>query len=207
MNKGKYFLVITPLLTLSLACNLITLPSVMGEEGVPPATPLPVEAPPDEEPAPVSDAPAPADADVAIPAADSPAIMDCSLFDLAQFNTIVGAEFILIIQDQLGSCNYDAGGNYRLLIGGGQPTTSEDAQAIFETTFGIVPGAAWQVYEEGFQLGLAASSITVTGQGVSASGHATMIVAAGMPSSDLDALQGTLIKLVVEATDQLNRQW
>ena len=207
MNTGKNFLVITLLLTLSLACSLVTLPSVTGEEDIPPATPLPVGPPTDEEPAPVSDATAPSDADVAIPAADSPAIMDCSLFDLAQFNTIVGADFTLVTQDQLGSCNYDAGGNYRLLIGGGQPTTSADAQAMFEATFGIVPGASWQAYDEGFQLGLAASSISVTGQGVSASGHATMIVAAGMPSSDLDALQGTLTKLVVEATDQLNQQW
>lgn len=207
MNTVKNPLVITLLLTLSLACNLITLPSATGEEDIPPATPAPIEAPADEEPAPVSDAPAPADADAAIPAGDSPTIMDCSLFDLAQFNTIGGAEFTLVTQDQMGSCNYEAGGNYRLLIGGGQPTTSADAQAMFEATFGIVPGAAWQTYDEGFQLGLAASSISVTGQGVSASGHAIMIVAAGMPSSDLDTLQETLTNLVVEATHQLNRQW
>ena len=207
MNTVKIPLVITLLLTLSLACNLNNLPSATGEEDIPPATPAPIEAPAEEEPAPVSDAPAPMDADAAIPAADSPITMDCSLFDLTSFNTIVDAEFTLVTQDQMGSCNYNAGGNYRLLIGGGQPTMSEDAQAMFETTFGIVPGATWQVYDEGFQLGLAASSISVTGQGVSASGHAIMIVGAGMPSSDLDALQETLSKLVVEATHQLNRQW
>lgn len=189
-----------------MACSLFSLPSVMGED-VPPPDSQPVEAPVDEEPAPAQDTPTQPDSSSPIPAADSVATIDCNLFDLAQFNAIVGADFTLVTQDQLGSCNYDANSIYRLLIGGGQPATSESSQSIFEMSFGKVPGAEWQAYAEGFQLGTAASSISVTGQGVSANGHAMIIVAIGDPSSDLAALQETLTILVKEAARQLNGQW
>ncbi len=203
MNTRKIFLSITFLLALSLACSFFSLPFTTEEDVPPPVEPTAVE----EMPAPEQPVPAPPDGAAAIPAASAPAAMDCSLFDVTQFNAIVGTEFTLVTQDQLGSCNYDANGIYRLLIGGGQPVTSEKAQGMFEMTLGSLPGAEWKSYDDGFQLGTAASSVSVTGQGISASGNAILIVAAGDPSSDLDALQETLTTLVQEAARQLNGQW
>ena len=204
MKKEKIHFLMLMLLSFSLACSLVSTPATTRDE----APAAPVEMPVDEPPAVEAEAAPPAsETDSIIPAAGAPVTANCDLFDIAQFNAIAGKDFALVSQDQLGSCHYEADGVYRIMIGGGQISDSASAQAAFESTMGSVPGATWKSYADGFQLGMASSSVSVTGQGVSASGHAMAIVAAGMPSGDLSALDEILTRLAEEAARQLNGQW
>ena len=208
----------------SLACNL---PIFTSEPASPPAAeaPLPaLEATPRIDPdrssdtqddaaitveEPAEEAPAPADGSETsgpIPAADNPAIPDCNAFDLNAFNTIIEGAFSFVIQDQLNNCHFESDNGFRLMIGGGKPSSSEEIHALFEGSFGALPDSTWEAIDDYF-LGLAYSSASVTAQGVSASGHSMVIVAASQPGSDPEALKMIFEKLAREAAQQLNMQF
>jgi len=51
------------------------------------------------------------------------------------------------------------------------------------------------------------SSASVSAQGVSASGHSIVVVAAAQPGSDPDVLKQIFTELARESARQLNHQW
>ena len=196
MNTRKNLLLITTLLVLSLACSIFSSPDTGENESIETPIHLPAESPEDEVP----------DAEPFIPAANASATIDCSLFDVEKFNAIAGEEFTLM-DEQEDMCNFKSANGKFITIGGGGPADAEKAKAIFEMSLGTAPDAEWKVYEEGFQLGIAAGGMSVTGQGVSSSGNAILIIGVGSPTDDLDLLQDMLLKLVEEAARQLDKQW
>jgi len=198
----------------SLACNL---PIFTSEPAAPPAAeaPLPtLEATPRiesdrpsdalEGESPADEAPAPADGP--IPPADNPAIPDCNTFDLNAFNTIIDGDFSFVMQDQLNNCHFESDNGFRLMIGGGKPSSSEEIHDLFDSSFGALPDSTWEAIDD-YYLGLAYSSASVTAQGVSASGHSMVIVAASQPGSDPEALKLIFENLAREAAQQLNTQF
>ncbi|MBT7191261.1 MAG: hypothetical protein HN916_13835 [Anaerolineae bacterium] len=197
MRKNKIIYVIVLLLILSLACSLGSTPSVEA-----PPTEMPgVEssAAESEATSPESD---PSGANPDISAAGAPAMPDCNLLDVAALNAISSEDFAFKTQDQLGNCYYQSQ-NYMLTIGGGQTTDAASANENFIKVFGKLPGATWESYPEGFQLGTASASTGITAQGVSASGHALVIMVVGHPDGPKEAV----IQLAVESARQLNAQW
>ncbi len=224
-------MIISLMIFASLACNLPIFsggqdaPS-QAEEIPPPADPTPTtdvasqratasaedegseaEEPADTEPADAEPAPADtADSGEPIPAAENPAIPDCNAFDVNAFNAIVDGTFSFVIQDQLNNCHYESDNGFRLLIGGGKPSSSDEMYDLFNTSFGSLPDSTWE-FVNGYYLGLAYSSASVTVQGTSASGHSMAIVAASQPGSDPDALKQLFEALGREAARQLNLQW
>ena len=211
----------------ALACNLPSLSpgSSPAEEN------LPVELPPADEPDDVASQRETAQADVPQAEADTggepepaapaesdppsgspiepgkePAVPDCNLFDRTVFDGIVDGSFAFVTQDQLNNCHFESDNEYRLMIGGGKPTSSAEMETQFNTTFGALPDSSWEMIEN-FYLGLSYSSVSVTAQGVSSSGHSLVIVAAHEPDADPAGLQETLGQLAREAARQLNAQW
>ena len=219
----RIFSILLLLLLASLACNL---PGVLGDPNTPtPQTSLSEqEAPtesleagsPTEAPAATSgqedpsvDAPATSELSEQsglILAADAPAVPDCAAFDVNAFNAIVGGTFSFVIQDQLNNCHFESDNGFRLLIGGGEPTSSQDMQTLFEAAFGALPDTTWED-RGGYVLGLAYSSVSVTAQGVSASGHSIVIAVASEPAPDPEAQREIFEALALEAAGQLNAQW
>lgn len=165
-------------------------------------TPVPTDAPNDAEPSPDDVPEIPND----IPPADAPAVPDCNAFDLNALNVIISGDFSFIKQDQLNNCHFESDNGYRLLIGGGKPTSVEEIKDLFDSSFGALPDATWQAIDD-YYLGLAFSTISVTAQGVSASGHSMVIVAASDPSSMPADLQQILEDLGRESARQLNTQF
>ena len=161
-----------------------------------PAAPAEPAAPP--EPDPPSGSP--------IEPGKEPAVPDCNAFDRTAFDSIVGGSFAFVTQDQLNNCHFESDNDYRLMIGGGKPTSSAEMETQFNTTFGALPDSSWEVIEN-FYLGLSFSSVSVTAQGVSASGHSVVIVAASQPEADSGGQQETYGQLAREAARQLNAQW
>ena len=200
MNTRKNLLFIVILLILSLACSIFSSPNISTNESEEPANNLPAESSKDATPA------LEPDADIPIQEANTASTLDCNLFDVAKFNAITGDEFKLAGAKE-DSCGFLSPEGKILTIGGGEPADVEKAKTLFEMSFGAVPDAKWQVYDEGFQLGIAPGGMSVTGQGVSASGNAILIIGVGKPTDDLDVLHDTLRKLVEEAARQLNEQW
>lgn len=143
---------------------------------------------------------------ITIQPGEAPAIPDCSAFDVNVFNDIIGGTFSFVTQDQLNNCHYESDNDFRLLIGGGKPVTVAEIEELFDSSFGQLPDSIWSVYED-FYLGLAYSSVSVTAQGVSTSGHSIVIVAASQPSTDPAALQAIFRNLAQEAASQLNAQF
>jgi len=88
------------------------------------------------------------------------------------------------------------------VIGGGKPTSLTEMQTQFNNTFGALPDSSWEAIDN-FYLGLAFSSVTVTAQGVSGSGHSLVVLAASQAAD----IQSTLGDLAREAARQLNQQW
>lgn len=204
----------------SMGCNL---PIFTSE----PETPLPTEAA-DQQPAlaatpridteratapadesPVDTESAPEDVPEIsgeIPPAGNPAIPDCNAFDIDTFNAIIDGTFNFNMQDQLNNCQYESDNGFRLMIGGGKPSSSEEVQTQFNSTIGAIPGSSWEVIDD-FYLGMSFSSVSVTAQGVSASGHTIVIVAAAQPGSTPDDLKQIFAELARESAQQLNQQW
>ncbi len=235
-NKRDFsiLLVMMSLLFLaSLACNLPIFSS--GQESPPQAEELPPQADPDptptsdvasqrataaakdeasevEEPAdadPADSEPAPADVENSgepIPAADNPATPDCNALDINAFNAIVDGTFTFVMQDQLNNCHFESDNEFRLLIGGGKPSSSAEMYDLFNSSFGSLPDSTWENIDD-YYLGLAYSSASVTAQGASASGHSMVIVAASQPGADPDALKQIFEALGREAARQLNAQF
>ncbi len=194
----------------SLACNL---PFNATETEAPPPQPAPTMTPRIDSgrptDAPAEEQPAPADVPetgAPIPPADNPAIPDCNAFDLNAFNAIIDGTFNFVRQDQLNNCHFESDNDFRLMIGGGKPSSSEEIRELFETSFGTTPDSTWEAIDD-YYLGLAYSSVSVTAQGVSASGHSMVIVAASQPGSDPDALKQIFEKLARKAAQQLNMQF
>jgi len=150
-------------------------------------------------------APVPADSEP-IPAAAAPAIPDCNAFDINAFNAIVEGTFSFVMQDQLNNCHFESDNNYRLLVGGGLPISSEEMQGQFNSTFGAVPGSSYEAVDD-FYLGMSFSSASVSAQGVSNSGHSIVIVGAAQPGADPDELKQIFTELARESAGQLNQQW
>jgi len=148
-------------------------------------------------------APAP---DLTIQPGEAPAIPDCNVFDINAFNTIIDGVFTFVTQDQLNNCHYESDNGFRMLIGGGKPVAVSEIENLFDTSFGHLPDSTWEIYD-GFYLGLAYSSVSVTAQGVSNSGHSIVIVVGSQPAADPDALQLIFKNLAQEAASQLNSQW
>ncbi len=220
--------IISLLLIASLACNVPifssseeTPPQIDADSSQPTALPTPrVEterstedsqdsASSSEEAAAPSDADepeiAPVDIDP-IPAAAEHAIPDCNAFDVNALNAIVEGTLSFIAQDQLNNCHFESDTSFRILIGGGKPTSSEEMQTQFNGTFGAIPGSTWEVVEN-FFLGLSFSSASVSAQGVSASGHSIVIAAAAQPGTDPEILKGIFAELARESARQLSQQW
>jgi len=141
-----------------------------------------------------------------IPAAEALAIPDCNAFDISAFNAIIDGTFSFITQDQLNNCHFESDNDFRLLIGGGKPSSSEEMQTQFNSTFGAIPGSSWEAIDD-FYLGMSFSSASVSAQGVSASGHSIVVVAAAQPGSDPDVLKQIFTELARESARQLNHQW
>ncbi len=203
----------------ALACNLLGIIN----EASPPAEaispPQPTAAPPvqDQLPTPTAtsdmppttnpgEAEAPPKPPGNILAAGQPAVPDCNAFDIQAFNDNIDGEFTFITQDQLNNCHFESNNGFRLLIGGGKPISSDEMQQLFDSSFGALPNSTWEVVDN-FFLGLAFSSVSVTAQGVSASGHSLAIVAASQSGSDPETLKTTLEQLARVAAQQLNAQW
>ena len=210
----------------SLACNL---PIFSGaQEAAPQAEEIPLQSDPtpttevasqratasaedgepnDTEPADADPAPSDAvDSGKPIPAADNPLIPDCNAFDINAFNAIIDGVLNFVMQDQLNNCHFESDNGFRLLIGGGKPSSSDEMYDLFNTSFGSLPDATWE-FVNGYYLGLAYSSASVTVQGASASGHSMVIVAASQPGSDPEALKQIFEALGREAAQQLNSQF
>ena len=141
-----------------------------------------------------------------IPAADKLAVPDCNAFDRTQFDSIVGGTFEFITQDQLNNCHFESDNGFRMLIGGGKPSSSTEIESVFNSTFGALPDSTWEAVDN-YYLGLAFSSVSVTVQGVSSSGHTIVVAAASEPVDNSDALQQTFNLLGRNAAHQLNAQW
>ncbi len=225
---SSLLIIVSLLLIASLACNVPifssseeTPPQIDMDSTQPTALPTPrvdtERSTEDSQDAASSDeeAPAPSNADepeVApvdiepIPAAAEQAIPDCNAFDLNEWDTIIEGTFSFIAQDQLNNCHFESDNSFRILIGGGKPTSSEEMQAQFNGTFGAVPGSTWEVVEN-FLLGMSFSSASVSAQGVSASGHSIVIAAAAQPGADPEILKGIFAELSRESARQLNQQW
>ena len=159
-------------------------------------------APPTEGEAPPESPPATGD----IQPAAAPAIPDCNALDITAFNAIVNDTFNFVIQDQLNNCHFATDSGYNLMLGGGKPASLGEVKDLFDSTFGALPNSTWEAIDN-FYLGMAFSSVTVTAQGISASGHTLMIVAAGQPDGDPAALQTLFTDLAKEAARQLNQQF
>ncbi len=147
----------------------------------------------------------PADGGPILPG-DTAAIPDCNAFDVNAFDTIIEGSFAFVMQDQLNNCHYESDNGYRLLIGGGKPSSDAEMEAAFNTAFGALPDSTWEAIDD-YYLGLAFSSVSVTAQGVSSSGHTMVIVAASQPGLDPDVLQQIFENLARESARQLNAQW
>ncbi|MBC8509466.1 MAG: hypothetical protein ISR58_20680 [Anaerolineales bacterium] len=223
-------IVVSMLILASLACNLPIFP---GSQDAPPEID---DTPPQADSTPTTDVasqrataaatdegteaePAeaePADSESAPPdipdsgepilAAEKPAIPDCNAFDINAFNGIIDGTFSFVMQDQLNNCHFESDNGFRLLIGGGKPSSSDEMYDLFNTSFGSLPESTWE-YIDGYYLGLAYSSASVTVQGASTSGHSMVIVAASQPGSDPDALKQIFEALGREAAQQLNTQF
>ena len=141
-----------------------------------------------------------------IQSADGPAIPDCEAFDLNPFNGIIAGSFSFVTQDQLNNCHFESDNSFRLLIGGGKPTSLEAMQTLFEGAFGAIPGSSWEAIED-FYLGMSFSSVSVSAQGISASGHTIIIVVTTEPGPDADVLKKIFADLARESARQLNQQW
>lgn len=234
-NPGKklptLLAIISMLLIASLACNV----PIFSSEGESPPQPDSAPPQPTSLPTPRVDTerstdgtgedvsssgetsedapPEPTDAPVVEPveiepiqAAQEPAVPDCNAFDVVTFNAIVEGTFNFITQDQLNNCHFESDNNFRLLVGGGKPLSSEEMHSQFNATFGAIPGSSWEVVEN-FYLGMSFSSASVSAQGVSASGHSIVIVAAAQPGADPEVLKGIFTELARESAIQLNQQW
>lgn len=138
--------------------------------------------------------------------ADVAAIPNCNTFDINEFNMIIEGSFSFVTQDQLNNCHFESDNGFRLLIGGGKPVTVTEIQDLFNSSFGQLPDSTWDTYGN-FYLGLAYSSVSVTAQGVSNSGHSIVIVAGSQPAADSAALQAIFTNLAKEAASQLNSQF
>jgi hypothetical protein len=134
------------------------------------------------------------------------AIPDCNIFDIGAFNSIVDGEFSFITQDQLNNCHFESNNDFRLLIGGGKPISVDEMKQLFDASFGTLPDSTWEVKDDHY-LGLAYSTVSITAQGISSSGHSMVIVIASQPWSDTDALKAIFATLAEEAAQQLNAQF
>lgn len=142
----------------------------------------------------------------AIPPAEVPAIPDCNAFDINAFNAIINGTFNFVTQDQLNNCHFESDNGFRLLIGGGKPSGSDEMHDQFNSSFGALPDSTWETIDD-YYLGLAYSTVSITAQGTSASGHSMVIVAASQSASDSDVLKQIFEKLAREAARQLNMQF
>jgi len=138
--------------------------------------------------------------------ADVPIIPDCNAFDIQVFNSIIDGEFTFITQDQLNNCHYESDNGFRMLMGGGKPSTVEEIKQLFDSSFGQLPDSTWEQKVDHY-LGLAYSSVSVTAQGVSGSGHSIVVVVGSEPRSDTEALHAIFSELAQEAAKQLNAQF
>ncbi|MBC8331340.1 MAG: hypothetical protein H8E28_05100 [Anaerolineae bacterium] len=219
-NKHQIrFITIMAMLAIgALACSLITpqspdiesAPTSAVAESTPEAAIAPTRATAAaSESAPPAEGEAPPEAPAStgdIQPAAAPAIPDCNALDIAAFNAIVNDTFNFVIQDQLNNCHYATNSGYNLMLGGGKPASLGEIKDLFDSTFGALPNSTWEAIDD-FYLGMAFSSVTVTAQGISASGHTLMIVAAGEPDGDPAALQTLFTDLAKEAARQLNQQF
>jgi hypothetical protein len=199
----KLILVVCMFTITSLACNL----SIFSAKQ---------DAPSDGEISRLTDAPAeevsindkPTEKEPAPPisAAENPAVPDCNAFDIAAFNSIIEGTYTFVIQDQLNNCHFESDNGFRLIIGGGKPTSSDEMSDLFDSSFGPLPDSTWESIDD-YYLGLAYSSTSVSAQGTSASGHSMMIAATSQPDADNQALKMIFEALAREAAWQLNAQW
>ncbi|MDP1715132.1 MAG: hypothetical protein Q8L41_10360 [Anaerolineales bacterium] len=182
----------------SLACNQTFF---AAEQATPPPTEAVLPLPsPDKAPVDVPEISG------AIPPAGIPAIPDCNAFDINAFNAIINGAFSFVTQDQLNNCHFESDNGFRLLIGGGKPSGSDEMHDQFNSSFGALPDSTWEAIAD-YYLGLAYSTVSITAQGTSASGHSMVIVAASQSGSDPDALKQIFEELAREAAHQLNMQF
>jgi hypothetical protein len=213
---ARKVLFICILIGASLACNL---PSLFAESGdVAQVEDLPQEPTPkpsadnqDESSSPALPESEPTDVSIEdtqieIQPGVEPAIPNCNVLDSNAFNSIVDGDFNFITQDQLNNCHFESNNGFRLMIGGGKPTSIDEMKQFFEASFGALPDSTWEA-KDGHYLGLAYSSVSVTAQGISSSGHSMVIVIGSQPWSDTDALKAIFTKLAEEAARQLNAQF
>ncbi len=204
---------ITLLVFATLACSLVSAGVQPAPESIPtateqsateaePATGSEAAPPATEEESPAANPPSGAD----IQPAASVAIPNCAAFDISAFDTLVNGSFSFVIQDQLNNCHYTSANGYNLMIGGGKPASLDEVRGQFDNTFGGVPGSSWEAIDN-YYLGMAFSSVTVTAQGISSSGHTMVIVVAGETDVDPTALQVIFANVAREAARQLNQQF
>ena len=141
-----------------------------------------------------------------IPPANVAAIPDCNAFDINAFNDIINGTFSFVTQDQLNNCHFESDNGFRLLIGGGKPSGSVEIHDLFESSYGTLPDSTWEAID-GYYLGLAYSTVSITAQGTSASGHSMVIVASSLSGSDPDTFKQIFEILARQAAYQLNIQF
>lgn len=210
-EKSFKLIIVCMFIITSLACNLSVFSAKQdapsrGENSRltdAPAEEVPInEKPTEKEPAP----PNSTGASEPISAAENPSVPDCNAFDIAAFNSIIEGTFTFVIQDQLNNCHFESDNSFRLLIGGGKSTSSDEMSDLFDSSFGLLPDSTWESIDD-YYLGLAYSLTSISAQGTSASGHSMMIGATSQPNADNQALKMIFEALAREAAWQLNSQW
>ena len=218
--RSKLTLLSLVLILVTTACNLPALLSGSDDTPIGDTTQLrptamstpriqntsPADSDSESEPTSAPTSEAIEDIKLDISPAASPAIPDCNALDINIYNAIIEGTFTFITQDQLNNCHYESDNGFRLMIGGGKPTTVDEIQQLFDSSFGALPDSTWGVIDN-FYLGLAYSSVSVTAQGVSSSGHSIVIVVASQPGSDPATLKTIFTNLAQESAKQLNMQF
>jgi hypothetical protein len=209
MRHASVLVVVLIVSVFVVACNSLgateqTTPAPALPEGLPAASPAPTVTPQADA---ANDSGTPdgaASSPGVIEPASQPAVPDCNAINLESLNAIIGGSFHFVMQDEIGNCHFESDNNYQIMLGGGRPTSADEAKNIFESSFGTLPNATWAAVDN-FYLGIAPSNISVTAQGVTASGHSIVILA--MIKDATANASALLSDLATEAARQLNDQF
>jgi len=158
----------------------------------------------------------------------TPGIINCALLDVAKFDSIVNKEYSFIGADQDGCVYIDSNtSSYLTILPGIHGIKQMSVDAVrnefdnlvtkFNSNEWISSSVEWKSYPEGYQLGMVAyfgsvgsndTSGAITVYGILSNGYAMYIVANDRSSSsNINASQQKIIKLIEEVAWQLNKQW